>query len=99
MLITGAARDKHGKEEADVAAGGKTDAQASEGLVADGLATMAEAERFTGLGKSKLYRLMSEGELPSVKIGASRRIPRRALVALAARHLVLPGDRQPASKE
>lgn len=62
--------------------------EASENLVEDGLLTLAQAEGFSGLGRSKLYALMKAGELPSVKIGVSRRIPRKALVALAARSVV-----------
>jgi len=60
----------------------------SEDLVRDGLLTIDQAESFTGLGKTKLYRLMSSGELAFAKIGVSRRIPRKALVALAARSVV-----------
>jgi len=70
----------------------KTGMEVCENLVTDGLLRISQAEGFTGLGKSKLYALMSSGELPYVKIGVSRRIPRRALVALAAKHVVLPRD-------
>jgi len=59
-----------------------------EDLVTDGLLTIDQAETFTGLGRTKLYKLMSSGELASVKIGVCRRIPRKALVALAARSVV-----------
>lgn len=57
-------------------------------LVADGLLTVREAEAFIRLKRSTLYRLMDAGRLPYVKLGGARRIPRRALVELAARHLV-----------
>ena len=73
--------------------------QDREALVEGGLVTIGQAEDFTALSKSKLYDLMSGGELPFMKIGASRRIPRRALVALVAKHLVLPRDRETASEE
>ena len=56
-------------------------------LVADGLLTVHEAERFLRLSRSSLYILMERGELAFVKLGRSRRIPRRAVVALAARGL------------
>jgi len=36
---------------------------------------IAEACRLTGLGRSKLYQLMSAGEIPSVKIGKRRVVP------------------------
>ncbi len=57
-------------------------------LVSDGMLTVMEAAEFVGLGRTSLYALMERGELPYVKFGSARRIPRRALVALAARHLV-----------
>ncbi len=56
-------------------------------LVADGLMTVAQASAFLRLGRSRVYELMGSGELPSVRIGRSRRIPRRALIDLAAREL------------
>ncbi len=55
-----------------------------EELVADGLFTVAEAASFLRLSRSNLYVLMERGELAFVKLGRSRRIPRRALVELAA---------------
>ena len=66
--------------------------EVAEDLVKDGLVTVDEARQFTKLGRTRLYELMSSGELPFVKIGVSRRIPRRALVALAVTHLVLSRD-------
>ncbi len=56
-------------------------------LVADGMAKVAEAAKFLGLAKSTVYGLMDSGELPSVRIGGSRRIPKRALIDLAAKSL------------
>ncbi|MFI5365947.1 MAG: helix-turn-helix domain-containing protein [Candidatus Binatia bacterium] len=53
-------------------------------LVRDGLAGLGEAERFLGVSRSTIYVLMESGQLPYVKIGRARRIPRRALVQLAA---------------
>ncbi len=58
-----------------------------EELVVDGLVRIAEAERFSGLSRSKLYELMEAGDLAYVKLGRARRIPRRALIELAARSL------------
>ena len=57
-------------------------------LVADGLETPKSAAAFLKVSVAQIYRLMAVGELPFTKIGRSRRIPRRALVELAARHLV-----------
>ncbi len=53
-------------------------------LVEDGLLTVREAAAFLRLSRSNLYALMERGELPFVKLGRSRRIPRRAVIALAA---------------
>jgi excisionase family DNA binding protein len=62
-------------------------------LVDDGLVNVTEASEFLSIGRSKLYALMNAGRLPYVKIDRSRRIPRRALVDLAAGHLVSPAGK------
>jgi excisionase family DNA binding protein len=59
-------------------------------LLADGLMTVKQAAAFLGISVANLYVLMSRGELPYVKLGRSRRIPRRALIDLAAKNLVIP---------
>ena len=56
-------------------------------LVADGLLTVREAAAFLRISRSSLYVLMDRGELPFAKLGRSRRIPRRAVIELAAREL------------
>jgi excisionase family DNA binding protein len=61
-------------------------------LLADGVDTPKTAAAFLKISVAQVYRLMEMGALPYTKIGRSRRIPRRALVELAARHLVDPGD-------
>ena len=61
-------------------------------LLADGMETPKTAAAFLKISVAQVYRLMEDGELPFAKIGRSRRIPRRALVELAARSLV--GRRQ-----
>lgn len=57
-------------------------------LMKDGLATIQESSAFLGVSRSTLYALCDSGELPWVKIGRSRRIPRRALEQLAERNLI-----------
>jgi excisionase family DNA binding protein len=63
-----------------------TDATTHE-LLGHGLMTVAEAAEFLSLGRTTLYGLMDAGRLPYVKIGRARRIPRAALVRLAAENL------------
>lgn len=41
-----------------------------------------EAAAVLGIGRSKLYELLQDGELDSVRIGACRRIPIEALSEL-----------------
>jgi excisionase family DNA binding protein len=48
-------------------------------MVDEVLLTVREAARRLGIGRSLLYRLMLEGQVLSVKIGRSRRIPVWAL--------------------
>ena len=62
-----------------------TDSDAA--LVEDGLMKVAAAAAFLSLSRATLYTLMDRGELPFVKIGRSRRVPKRAVVELAARGL------------
>src|SRR5258708_11453030 len=65
-----------------------------ESIVADGLMTVAECATFLRLGRSTIYNLMDSGSLPYVRLSgregrrAARRIPRKAVIALAAAHLV-----------
>jgi excisionase family DNA binding protein len=47
------------------------------------LLTVREAARRLGIGRSLLYRLILEGQVLSVKIGRSRRIPVCALEEFA----------------
>jgi len=54
----------------------------------DGLMTTAEVCAFLKIGRTKAYELMARGELPSTMIGCQRRIPRRAVIDLAARRYV-----------
>lgn len=57
-------------------------------LVADGAVRIEEATRISGLGRTTLYRLMSAGEIATVKIGARRLIPRSELRRILAENLV-----------
>jgi excisionase family DNA binding protein len=57
-------------------------------LVEDGLLTVKQAAAFLNISVAKLYALMGRGELQFVKLGRSRRVPRRALIELAAANIV-----------
>ena len=61
--------------------------QANLDVVRDGLVTVRDAALFTGLSRSTIYELMERGELVYAKLGRARRIPRRALLELAANSL------------
>lgn len=58
-------------------------------MVSEGLLDVRQAEEFSGLRKSKLYALMSSGELAYCKVGAARRIPKKALSEFLAKNLVV----------
>ena len=46
-----------------------------------------EAAEAIGVGRSKVYELLASGELPSLRIGGSVRVPVDALRAWIARQL------------
>lgn len=50
------------------------------------LLTIVEAARHLGISRSKLYELLADGELSSVRIGRTRRITVAALEEFVARH-------------
>lgn len=52
-------------------------------LMAEGLLDAKEAADFLGIGRSKVYDFMASQELPYVKLGKSRRIPKVALKIFA----------------
>ncbi len=47
----------------------------------------AEAAEAIGIGRSKIYELLASGELPSVRIGCSVRVPLDALRVWIARQV------------
>jgi len=60
-------------------------------LLEEGCLTIEEAVQFSGLSRSFLYEQMKAGRLPFIKVGAARRVPRRALQQFLAEHLVAGG--------
>ena len=57
-------------------------------LLADGLVTIETAGRFLAVSRSTVYVLLGRGDLPSVRIGKCRRIPKCALVEYASRQVI-----------
>jgi len=57
-------------------------------ILADGILTVREASGLARQSVSSIYLAMERGELPYLKLGRSRRIPRRSLLAWLALHLV-----------
>ncbi len=48
------------------------------------LLTTTEAAKALGIGRSKVYELLQTGQLTSVRIGASRRVPADAVHTFVA---------------
>jgi excisionase family DNA binding protein len=65
-------------------------------MVEDGLVTVKQASEFLNISIAGVYAAMGRGELAYVKLGRSRRVPRRALAELAAKNLVVRDQRHPA---
>ena len=51
-----------------------------------------EAAKALGIGRSKIYALMATGQLESVLVGGSRRIPLEALHAFIEQLLAAPSE-------
>lgn len=59
--------------------------EATNAAIAPSLLTIEDVSRALRLGRSKVYVLVSTGEIPSVRIGGSRRIRTRDLDAYVER--------------
>jgi excisionase family DNA binding protein len=57
-------------------------------LCEDGLFAPREASMFAKVGRTKIFALMADGSLPYIRIGARRRIPKRALIDYLEARLV-----------
>ena len=58
-------------------------------LLADGAMGVPEAAKFCGLSRAEIYRRMAARELPSVKHGRRRLVPKVALVEMLAKGLTV----------
>ena len=57
-------------------------------ILTDGLERISSAATYLGVSRSYVYKLIANGDLPSVKIGHNRRVPIRAVRDLALTNLV-----------
>lgn len=57
-------------------------------LFSQGLQTIPEVAAFLGISRSLVYRLINGGDLPTVRLGRSRRVPHQAVINFAAANLV-----------
>ena len=53
----------------------------------------AEAADAMGMGRSKIYELLASGELPSIRVGSSLRVPVKALSDWISDRMV-PSERE-----
>jgi predicted DNA-binding transcriptional regulator AlpA len=61
----------------------------NETIVQEGLVTIETAMDFLDMSRASLYRLINDGTLPTIKLIGARRIPRRALIELAASRITV----------
>lgn len=60
-------------------------------VCADGAVTINDAQKLLPVSRVRLYELMNDGSLPYTMVGSRRLIPRRAIVDLLAKGLVMVG--------
>jgi excisionase family DNA binding protein len=75
------------------------DSRSDDGVMrqfADGTMTVDDAVKFSGVGRTSLYKMMNAGDLAFTKVGVRRLIARRALVELLAKHAASAAVAQPA---
>ena len=60
----------------------------AEDILEDGATSVAEAVRWSGVGRTRLYAAMADGSLVFIQKGGRRLIPRRALRQFLAADLV-----------
>ena len=61
----------------------------NEAIVSEGMMSPTEVAEFLGFCRDTIYEMMSDGELPWTKIRGSRRIPRKLVVELAAKNMIV----------
>ena len=56
-------------------------------VVSEGLLTIAEVGAFLRVSRATVYNLMDSGQVPFIKVGRARRIPKQAVLQFAAQAL------------
>ncbi len=64
-----------------------TDEQIDE-VLSEGLMKISEAAKLMSLGRTKISEMCNDGELPFVRIGKGRRIPRRSVMNYLKANLI-----------
>ena len=57
--------------------------------------TIAEAAEVLGISRAFAYELAARGELPVIRLGRRRLVPRKALLAMLGEDMAPPSDPQP----
>ena len=63
-------------------------AEEREQIMSEGCISVADAVRYAGISRTALYAAMGDGEIPYVKVGSRRLVPKQALEAFLMRRLV-----------
>ena len=56
--------------------------------LADGCLSIPQAVALTQISRSRMYELMDSGQVPSLKVGSRRLIPRKGLLRFLATQIV-----------
>lgn len=75
------------QQHVDIEAGEQSPTEQGPGGPVPLLLRVAEAARLLSLSRTTVYLLLESGQLPSIKCGTARRIPRAALDEWIARQL------------
>ncbi len=68
-------------------------------IVADGGMKVGEVCKFLSASRPMVYQMMNRGQLPYFLVGQRRRIPRKAVIDLAANGLITEGSTDEARRD
>ena len=66
-------------------------------LASDGFATLAEGQRYLGIGRTKFWEIVKKENFPVIRIGGRKVLPWRVLQEYAARQLLTQLHQEPNS--